>query len=653
MKISVKITLLSAVAMIALIISVGLGYNGIYTVSDMFVYCGDVPIKNNQAASKIVADLRQVTTLNALYYCYRGDTLKIHEANKEILELTADIKAQLAFLKENISEEGIPYIEDFEKKLALSGAARLKLNDLVAAGKWDDYLIYRIGDYKTLVDASIASMMKYENFTVENALKFCYVTSREESDAVRRNLLIIAIISVAVVIVASFVIILGITKPLKRAVEAAVKISVGNLNVDLSTNSKDETGILLHSLETMKVIIEEVINGTEDMSNAALEGDLSKRINVSKMKGAWQEMATSLNKLVTTVEKVFNEVGNVLETMSTGDLTLRITSDYQGKFKDMKNDINNLGDSLTDLISQLQEAIHTTASASSEISTTAETIATATQNQSSQTDEVAGAVEEMSRTVTENADSALKTAEVAKQSGEVANDGGNIVQQTVMKMREISSVVKSSAENIAKLGESSKKIGEIINVINGIAKQTNLLSLNAAIEAARAGEQGKGFAVVANSVSKLSESTAAATREISDMIKEIQTDTELAVQAMETGTIEVESGIELADKAGNSLHNILTNINELLDMVNHIAAASEEQSATSKQISKNITSISRVTAESAKNVEDVASTANKLAKMTETLTTLISQFKVNATHSLHGHSHSNSLKHRSNKYLES
>jgi len=141
MKISVKITLLSAVAMIALILSVGLGYNGIYTVSNMFGYCGDVPIKNNQAASKIVADLRQVTTLNALYYCYKNDTTKIHEANKEILELSADIKAQLAFLKGNVSEEEKPYIEDFEKKLALSGAARLKLNDLVAAGKWDEYLI--------------------------------------------------------------------------------------------------------------------------------------------------------------------------------------------------------------------------------------------------------------------------------------------------------------------------------------------------------------------------------------------------------------------------------------------------------------------------------------------------------------------------------
>jgi methyl-accepting chemotaxis protein len=199
-------------------------------------------------------------------------------------------------------------------------------------------------------------------------------------------------------------------------------------------------------------------------------------------------------------------------------------------------------------------------------------------------------------------------------------------------MKEIAEVVKVSANNIAKLGESSKKIGEIISVIDDIADQTNLLSLNAAIEAARAGEQGRGFAVVADSVGKLAVSTASATKEIADMIKGIQVDTDAAVKAMEKGTAEVQSGIELADNAGNSIQNILSGINELLAMVNQIAAASEQQSATSEQISKNVSSISKVTADSARNVEDVAATANELARMTETLTSLVSQFKIETGH---------------------
>ena len=342
-------------------------------------------------------------------------------------------------------------------------------------------------------------------------------------------------------------------------------------------------------------------------------------------------MIKGVNTIVDNSESIIKAAGKTLKIMATGDLTPRITKDYPGEFGEMKNNINQLGDSLTDLISQLEEAIHTTASASAEISSTADTLATAVHEQSSQTDEVATSMEEMSRTVTDNANSAARTADVARQSGNTATTGGQVVEQTVAKMKEIASVVRTSADNIAKLGESSKKIGEIISVIDDIADQTNLLSLNAAIEAARAGEQGRGFAVVADSVGKLAISTASATKEIAGMIKGIQHDTDSAVKAMEKGTVEVQSGIELADNAGKSIEDIVKGINDLLDMVNQIATASEEQSATSDEISKNVSSISKVTADSAHNIEDVATTANELAKMTETLTALVSQFKIESS----------------------
>jgi methyl-accepting chemotaxis protein/PAS domain-containing protein len=418
------------------------------------------------------------------------------------------------------------------------------------------------------------------------------------------------------------------------------KISEGNIDIDLTLEPPNEYTQseykhfkeISSNLEQVRDSIANVLADTQGLVSALNDGNIAFRTNTEKHKGNFKQIIGGINQALEELAKPFSEMAKVLQEMSTGDLTVRVIGEYKNDMKNLGNYVNNLGYSLTDLISQLQDAIHTTASASAEISATAETLAVSIQEQSSQADEVASAMEQMAKTVTDNANSAMKTSNIAKESGMKANDGGKIVEQTVNKMKQIADVVKVSAENITKLGENSQKIGEIVNVINNIADQTNLLSLNAAIEAARAGEQGRGFAVVADSVGKLAISTATATKEIRDMIKMIQTDTEQAVTAMEKGTTEVQGGIELADKAGTSLNEILSNINELLNMVNQIATASEEQSITSENIAKNIMKISQVTADSTRNVEDVASTANELAKMTENLTALVSQFKVDANY---------------------
>ena len=198
-------------------------------------------------------------------------------------------------------------------------------------------------------------------------------------------------------------------------------------------------------------------------------------------------------------------------------------------------------------------------------------------------------------------------------------------------------MVNKSAETVKELGKSSDQIGEIIGVIDDIADQTNLLALNAAIEAARAGEQGRGFAVVADEVRKLAERTTKATKEIAGMIKKIQADTTGAVQSMEEGTQEVERGIELADKAGMSLKEIVGVSQKVTDMVTQIAAASEEQSSASEQISKNVEGISKVTGETAQGTQQIARAAEDLNRLTENLQKLIGQFKLGRTDGGQGH----------------
>jgi methyl-accepting chemotaxis protein len=255
-------------------------------------------------------------------------------------------------------------------------------------------------------------------------------------------------------------------------------------------------------------------------------------------------------------------------------------------------------------------------------------MAAATQEQSAQTDDVASAVEEMSRTITENARSAQRTAEVAEQNGSIAHEGGKAVLNTIEKMKDIAKVVQNSATSIEKLGKSSQEIGEIISVIEDIADQTNLLALNAAIEAARAGEQGRGFAVVADEVRKLAERTSDATKQIAKMIKSIQNETNDAVIVMQTGTKEVENGIKLADEAGQSLRSIVDSSQELINMITQISAASEEQSTTSEEISHNVMSISKVTSETARQVEDIASASDGLRQQTSILSEIMTQFQL-------------------------
>jgi methyl-accepting chemotaxis protein len=248
--------------------------------------------------------------------------------------------------------------------------------------------------------------------------------------------------------------------------------------------------------------------------------------------------------------------------------------------------------------------------------------------QTSQSEEVASAMNQMTKTILDNSKNAGRAAETARKARAAAEQGGQIVEQTIGGMKGIAEVVRTSAGTIQNLGKSSDQIGEIIQVIDDIADQTNLLALNAAIEAARAGEHGRGFAVVADEVRKLAEQTTKATKEIADMIKRIQSETQDAVQSMVQATHQVDSGISLADRAGLSLHEIVQISQEVTEMVHQIAVASEQQSTTSSQISRNVESIATVTQETAAGSEQIARTAEDLNRLTEMLESLVAQFKI-------------------------
>lgn len=408
--------------------------------------------------------------------------------------------------------------------------------------------------------------------------------------------------------------------------EVADKMAAGDLDVKITP--KSDKDLLNKSLSKMKSSLELLLLEAKQLTESAIDGNLDKRGEVEKFRGSYREIVEGVNNILDAVLEPIMAGAEVLEEMSTGDLTVRVKADYKNDHKKIKDSINRLGESLENVIRDVTEAVEATASASNQISSSSEEMAAGAQEQSAQATEVAGAVEQMTSTILETTKNASQANHEAKSAGNMATEGGKVVEDTVNGMNRIAEVVSKAAGTVRDLGKSSDKIGEIIQVIDDIADQTNLLALNAAIEAARAGEQGRGFAVVADEVRKLAERTTTATKEIAGMISTIQKETGGAVESMEEGTEEVEKGRELANKAGESLRKIIDSSRSVVDVINQVASASEEQSTAAEQISKNIESISSVTQQSAAGTQQIARAAEDLNQLTNNLQNLITKFKI-------------------------
>ncbi|MBI3813995.1 MAG: methyl-accepting chemotaxis protein [Nitrospinae bacterium] len=245
-----------------------------------------------------------------------------------------------------------------------------------------------------------------------------------------------------------------------------------------------------------------------------------------------------------SITKPLNQVMTVLEKISQGDMRQKVELDSTEEIGTLARYTNTLVAELHKIMSRIAETAQSVASASQQVSATSGEMSRTLSVQSGQTTNVVASMEEMSATVTEVAKNSSQASDSARLAMETAESGGNIVQEGINSTNNIAKRVLESTKTVEELGASSQRIGEIVSVIDDIADQTNLLALNAAIEAARAGEQGRGFAVVADEVRKLAERTTKATKEIADMIKTIQKNTEEAVQSMEAGRKEVESGVE-------------------------------------------------------------------------------------------------------------
>jgi methyl-accepting chemotaxis protein len=209
--------------------------------------------------------------------------------------------------------------------------------------------------------------------------------------------------------------------------------------------------------------------------------------------------------------------------------------------------------------------------------------------------------------------------EGAADASTAARDSAEIINKTIERMESIKASSDLVGQRIKKMGQHSEQIGAIVETIDDIATQTNLLALNAAIEAARAGEHGKGFAVVADEVRKLAENSAEATQEIAGLIATIQRTTDEAVQAMDTGSAEVEAGASQADEAGRALDSILLTVESVSRQIEDIASSAQQMEASANELASAMDSVSAVVEENTAATEEIAAGAGEASQAIENI----------------------------------
>lgn len=318
---------------------------------------------------------------------------------------------------------------------------------------------------------------------------------------------------------------------------------------------------------------------------------------------------------------------NELQAVAEGDLTQEatVTEDITGAIADS---VNYTVEELRSLVGNVQSAAARVAQTTAEVDITSTGLLAASNEQLHEIRETGRSVVDMASRINEVSVQAQESASVARQSLQAAEVGLQAVQNAIGGMNSIRDQIQETSKRIKRLGESSQEIGEITELISDITEQTNVLALNAAIQAASAGEAGRGFSVVAEEVQRLAERSAEATRQISALVKAIQTDTQDAVGAMERSTQGVVEGAQLSDDAGTALTEIDHVSRRLADLIEQISGSTSREANLANVVAENIQHIFAVTEQTGEGTRATATQVRELSNIAEELRQSVARFKI-------------------------
>jgi len=318
---------------------------------------------------------------------------------------------------------------------------------------------------------------------------------------------------------------------------------------------------------------------------------------------------------------------NELQSVAEGDLTQEatVTEDITGAIADS---VNYTVEELRQLVGSVQNTATRVAQTTAQVDNTSTELLAASTEQLREIRETGRSVLDMATRINDVSSQAQESAAVARQSLQAADSGLQAVQNAIGGMNSIRDQIQDTSKRIKRLGESSQEIGEITELISDITEQTNVLALNAAIQAASAGEAGRGFSVVAEEVQRLAERSADATRQISALVKAIQTDTQDAVAAMERSTQGVVEGARLSDSAGTALSEIDRVSRRLADLIEQISSSTSREAELANEVADNIQHIFAVTEQTGEGTRTTAQQVRELSAMAEELRQSVSRFKI-------------------------
>jgi methyl-accepting chemotaxis protein len=408
----------------------------------------------------------------------------------------------------------------------------------------------------------------------EKVLADMTAVSKASMSAAQMTGLAVAGIALVLGIVLSWFISRGITRPILSLSGAMRALSSGKLDTEVAGAERgDEIGGMAQAVLVFR---------DAGLEKVRLEKVAEEQRQAAEAERARNEIAQ--RDAARQVQQVVAGLGAGLERLARGDLTYRVTDEFADEYKKIQEDFNAAIDQLQDTIKNIALSSSEVSSAAAEISTSTTDLSQRTEEQAASLEQTSASMEEMAATVKKNAENAQHANQLAQGTQDIANRGGAVVAEAVTAM--------------AAIEESSRKISDIISVIDEIARQTNLLALNAAVEAARAGEAGRGFAVVASEVRSLAQRSSQAAKDIKDLIT--------------NSSGQVQQGVDLVNRAGQSLHEIMESIRNVAAIVADIANASTEQASGIDQINKALNQMDEVTQQNSALVEENAATAKTL-----------------------------------------